>query len=55
MLELSELANNFEDFAKKQKPLKEEDGKIAIAAITSCTNTSNPHVMMMAGLLAKMQ
>lgn len=28
MLELSELANNFEDFAKKQKPLKEEDGKI---------------------------
>lgn len=53
MLELSELANNFEDFAKKQKPLKEEDGKIAIAAITSCTNTSNPHVMMMAGLLAK--
>ena len=33
--------------------MKEEDGKIAIAAITSCTNTSNPHVMMMAGLLAK--
>ena len=28
-------------------------GAIAIAAITSCTNTSNPHVMIGAGLLAK--
>ena len=28
-------------------------GSVAIAAITSCTNTSNPHVMLAAGLLAK--
>ncbi|ALZ84428.1 aconitate hydratase [Pseudomonas oryzihabitans] len=30
-----------------------EDGAVVIAAITSCTNTSNPSVMMAAGLLAK--
>ena len=29
------------------------DGSVAIAAITSCTNTSNPAVMVAAGLLAK--
>ncbi len=29
------------------------DGDIVIAAITSCTNTSNPSVMLAAGLLAK--
>jgi len=29
------------------------DGSIVVAAITSCTNTSNPSVMMGAGLLAK--
>ncbi|MBC8203685.1 MAG: aconitate hydratase AcnA [Planctomycetes bacterium] len=29
------------------------DGDIAIAAITSCTNTSNPSVMLAAGLVAK--
>jgi len=29
------------------------DGAVVIAAITSCTNTSNPGVMMAAGLLAK--
>lgn len=28
-------------------------GSVVIAAITSCTNTSNPHVMLGAGLLAK--
>ncbi|WP_096435280.1 aconitate hydratase AcnA [Alteribacter populi] len=28
-------------------------GAVTIAAITSCTNTSNPHVMLGAGLLAK--
>ncbi len=28
-------------------------GSIAIAAITSCTNTSNPYVMIGAGLVAK--
>jgi aconitate hydratase A / 2-methylisocitrate dehydratase len=30
-----------------------ENGAVAIAAITSCTNTSNPSVMVAAGLLAK--
>ncbi|KXG83759.1 aconitate hydratase AcnA [Pseudomonas mosselii] len=29
------------------------DGAVVIAAITSCTNTSNPSVMMAAGLVAK--
>ena len=29
------------------------DGAVVIAAITSCTNTSNPSVMIAAGLLAK--
>ena len=30
-----------------------EDGSVVIAAITSCTNTSNPTVLISAGLLAK--
>src|SRR2546427_7648663 len=30
-----------------------EDGSVVIAAITSCTNTSNPSVMVAAGLLPK--
>src|SRR5262249_8075879 len=30
-----------------------ENGKAVIAAITSCTNTSNPEVMVGAGLLAR--
>jgi len=30
-----------------------EDGSVVLAAITSCTNTSNPSVMIGAGLLAK--
>jgi aconitate hydratase len=30
-----------------------EHGSVVIAAITSCTNTSNPQVMIGAGLLAK--
>ena len=29
------------------------NGDVAIASITSCTNTSNPSVMLAAGLLAK--
>ena len=35
------------------QPAKLGDGCIVIAAITSCTNTSNPSVMLGAGLLAK--
>src|SRR6202041_2450384 len=30
-----------------------QDGSVVIAAITSCTNTSNPSVLIAAGLLAK--
>ena len=30
-----------------------DPGAVVIAAITSCTNTSNPSVMMAAGLIAK--
>ena len=33
--------------------LPAEHGKVVIAAITSCTNTSNPYVLVAAGLLAK--
>lgn len=35
------------------KPYYLMDGSVVIAAITSCTNTSNPSVMIGAGLLAK--
>ena len=30
-----------------------DHGRVVIAAITSCTNTSNPSVMLAAGLLAR--
>lgn len=36
-----------------QPPFTLTDGAVVIAAITSCTNTSNPNVLMAAGLLAK--
>ncbi len=32
---------------------KLDHGSVCVAAITSCTNTSNPEVMLMAGLIAK--
>ncbi len=38
---------------QRNKEFKISDGSIAIAAITSCTNTSNPAVMVGAGLLAR--
>ena len=63
---LTEAAQNFREvfkkFTNKLKPslVKVEnenyeikDGDIVIAAITSCTNTSNPNVLIGAGLLAK--
>ena len=37
----------------KGKNFTLESGKVVIAAITSCTNTSNPHVMIGAGLIAR--
>src|SRR2546425_1510361 len=39
--------------AEKPRDLRVSDGSVVIAAITSCTNTSNPSVMIAAGLLAK--
>jgi len=36
-----------------RREAKVADGSVVIAAITSCTNTSNPSVMVAAGLLAK--
>jgi aconitate hydratase len=41
------------DMELNGQPMKIGDGNIVIAAITSCTNTSNPHVLMGAGLIAK--
>lgn len=35
------------------KPAELKHGNVVIAAITSCTNTSNPSVMLGAGLVAK--
>jgi len=37
----------------EEKPLVLRDGDVVVAAITSCTNTSNPSVMVAAGLVAK--
>ena len=36
-----------------QEKFELRDGSVAIAAITSCTNTSNPYVMIGAGLVAR--
>ncbi len=52
--------DNFPKQAEKRAPVEIDDveaelggGSVVIAAITSCTNTSNPAVMIAAGLLAK--
>lgn len=58
---LAQVGKVFDDFAGKLPENKASDqgsaslknGDVVIAAITSCTNTSNPSVMMAAGLLAK--
>ncbi len=56
------FAKAYKENTKREKPseanvdgadFKIKDGDIVIAAITSCTNTSNPSVMIGAGLLAK--
>jgi aconitate hydratase len=62
-VELSQVrtsyATNFPDAPAKSKATKTSEGvdlahgDVVIAAITSCTNTSNPSVMLAAGLLAK--
>ncbi|MEL9990110.1 MAG: aconitate hydratase AcnA [Thermoproteus sp.] len=64
---LSEVPKSFEEFLqeRKKRPRKKVtievdgrnvefgDGAVVIAAITSCTNTSNPYLLAAAGLLAK--
>jgi len=63
---LTEASDNFKtvfkNTTKRKKPntskvlgtdYEIKDGSILIAAITSCTNTSNPNVLIGAGLLAK--
>jgi len=54
---LSEVSKNFkESFDFSSVDLSNEkldNGSVVIAAITSCTNTSNPNVMVGAGLIAK--
>jgi aconitate hydratase len=62
-IELHEVRSNFlNSLTEAQKSAdvsvnshheKIEDGAVVIAAITSCTNTSNPSVMVAAGLVAK--
>ena len=42
-----------EDRHRRRVRSELQHGSVVIAAITSCTNTSNPSVMMAAGLLAK--
>ncbi len=44
---------NGEEKSFKNVKNKLSHGKVCIAAITSCTNTSNPTVLIMAGLIAK--
>ena len=41
------------NFTFEGKPAEMRHGSVVIAAITSCTNTSNPSVMLGAGLVAK--
>lgn len=48
-----QLDRNSVPFTYEGKQYNLEHGSVVIAAITSCTNTSNPSVMLGAGLLAK--
>ncbi len=50
---LSSLFPKRSDVIKNQQSAPLQNGHIVIAAITSCTNTSNPFVLIQAGLLAK--
>ena len=61
-IELADVKKAFGDLVAESKSEKKvvktskgdlTDGSVLIAAITSCTNTSNPSVMIAAGLVAK--
>lgn len=49
----SDMENVFKKTPVETTDEKLGDGAVVIAAITSCTNTSNPGVMLAAGILAK--
>ncbi len=48
-----QLAKGYADIEIENRKVRLKDGAVVIAAITSCTNTSNPAVMIGAGLLAR--
>ncbi|QHB71289.1 aconitate hydratase AcnA [Stenotrophomonas sp. 364] len=48
-----QLAKGYSDVELDGTTFRLKDGAVVIAAITSCTNTSNPAVMIGAGLLAR--
>ena len=50
---VSGAAHNAVEVTADGKTFAMDNGHVAIAAITSCTNTSNPSVMLAAGLLAR--
>ena len=60
-IDLDKVKNNFQNFLSRDfrsysvnnTNYKISDGDVVIAAITSCTNTSNPNVLVAAGLVAK--
>src|SRR5690606_33693353 len=47
------LQNGAVEIELRGEKVQLKDGAVVIAAITSCTNTSNPAVMLGAGLLAR--
>ena len=54
----AEMKDTFDRPLGKKVPVENEEyemesGKVVIASITSCTNTSNPYVMISAGLVAR--
>lgn len=53
LTETGKAAEKENQFEVKNKDYSMKHGQVVIAAITSCTNTSNPSVLMAAGLVAK--
>ncbi|EKE70553.1 aconitate hydratase [Oceanibaculum indicum] len=50
---MAEIGASGKQVPVKGADYKLEDGRVVIAAITSCTNTSNPSVLIAAGLVAQ--
>lgn len=53
LIEVGKEKEKEKTFSVKNKDFQMKHGHVVIAAITSCTNTSNPSVLMAAGLVAK--